>query len=87
MQQLLGDVEVRCDLLDHEEHMKSPMGLSSVPSVNHPAEMSLPLGPQHLGTGRQKALAKPSAAVSTQCSAGARGWKAARAENNMCSSN
>lgn len=80
LQQLFRDVEVRCGLVDRAEHMKSTMGLSSVSGVSHPIEMSFPPGPHHLGTGRQKALAKPFPAVSTQCSAGARGYKAARAE-------
>lgn len=87
MKQLLRDVEVRHDLVDHAEYVKSPIGVSSAPSVSHPTEMSFSPDPQHLGTGRQKALAKPLPAASTQYSVGARGCKAVSAENNMCSSN
>lgn len=65
----IRDVNVRRNLVDHAEHIKSSMGLSSMPSKNHPAEMSFSPGPQHLCPERQKALAKPSPAVSTQCSA------------------
>lgn len=34
----IRDVEIRHNLVDHTEHVKNPMGLSSVPGVNHPAE-------------------------------------------------
>lgn len=71
----IRDMEARYNLVDPAEHMKSPIGLSSASSMNHPTEMSFSPGPQHLGTARQKALAKPSSTVSIQCSAGARGCK------------
>jgi len=69
------------------QNMKRSMRLSSVLSVHYAAEMSFSSGPQHLGTGGQKAMAKPLSFVSTQRCAGARGCKAVRVENNVCSSN